>query len=146
MPRSDTSQPQLAQQQKAVKDERTAVNVFLNQFQAGTVAFTTVVVAEIQLLADEETELTYRQDLFLASVSLIEALGGGWDTLLMPTQVQLQKGFSLLQKLEPAPPVVESAPADAVTAVPPTRPPATPPLASPPPAGPPPASPPPGSK
>jgi NodT family efflux transporter outer membrane factor (OMF) lipoprotein len=32
----------LAQQQKAVKDERTAVNVFLNQFQAGTVAFTTV--------------------------------------------------------------------------------------------------------
>jgi NodT family efflux transporter outer membrane factor (OMF) lipoprotein len=136
----------LAQQQKAVKDERTAVNVFLNQFQAGTVAFTTVVVAEIQLLADEQTELTYRQDLFLASVSLIEALGGGWDTLQMPTQVQLQKGFSLLQKLEPAPPVVESAPADAVTAVPPTRPPATPPLASPPPAGPPPASPPPGSK
>jgi NodT family efflux transporter outer membrane factor (OMF) lipoprotein len=146
----------LAQQQRAVKDERTAVNVFLNQFQAGTVAFTTVVVAEIQLLADEETELTYRQDLFLASVSLIEALGGGWDTLLMPTQVQLQKGFSLLQKLEPAPPVVESAPADAVTAVPPTRPPATPPLASPapttlPPATPapttpPPASPAPGSK
>jgi NodT family efflux transporter outer membrane factor (OMF) lipoprotein len=136
----------LAQQQKAVKDERTAVNVFLNQFQAGTVAFTTVVVAEIQLLADEETELTYRQDLFLASVSLIEALGGGWDTLLMPTQVQLQKGFSLLQKLEPAPPVVESAPADTVTAVPPTRPPATPPLASPPPASPPPAGPPPGSK
>jgi NodT family efflux transporter outer membrane factor (OMF) lipoprotein len=135
----------LAQQQRAVKDERTAVNVFLNQFQAGTVAFTTVVVAEIQLLADEETELTYRQDLFLASVSLIEALGGGWDTLLMPTQVQLQKGFSLLQKLEPAPPVVESAPADAVTAVAPTRPPATAPLASPPPTIPPPATPPPAS-
>jgi NodT family efflux transporter outer membrane factor (OMF) lipoprotein len=141
----------LAQQQKAVKDERTAVNVFLNQFQAGTVAFTTVVVAEIQLLADEETELMYRQDLFLASVSLIEALGGGWDTLQMPTQVQLQKGFSLLQKLEPAPPVLESAPAEAATAVAPTRPPATsspasPPPTSPPPTSPAPASPAPGSK
>jgi len=70
------------------------------------------------MLADEETELTVRQDLFLASVSLIEALGGGWDTLQVPTQVQLQKDFSLLQKLEPAPPVVESAPADAAVAIP----------------------------
>ncbi len=60
-------------------------DVFLNQFQAGTVAFTTVVVAEVQLLADEEAELTARQNLFLASVSLIEALGGGWDTTLLPT-------------------------------------------------------------
>jgi hypothetical protein len=92
------------------------------------------------LLADEETELTYRQDLFLASVSLIEALGGGWDTLQMPTQVQLQKGFSLLQKLEPAPPVLESAPAEAATAVAPTRPPATSSPAGPPPTTPAPAS------
>ncbi len=90
---------QLAAERRAVADERKAVDVFLNQFQAGTVAFTTVVVAEVALLADEESELTARQNLFLASVSLIEALGGGWDTTLLPTQVQLQKGFSLLQKL-----------------------------------------------
>ncbi len=108
----------------AVRDERTAVNVYLNQFQAGTVAFTTVVTAEIALLADEEIELTYRQNLFLASVSLIEALGGGWDTLQLPTQLQLQKDFSLFQKLEPAHPVLESAPADGAAAVPATVPPA----------------------
>ncbi len=74
--------------------------MYLNQFKAGTVAFTTVVTAEVALLADEEAELTVRQNLFLASVSLIEALGGGWDTTLLPTQVQLQKGFSLVPKLE----------------------------------------------
>ena len=85
----------------------------MNQFQAGTIAFTTVVVAEVALLADEEAELTARQNLFLASVSLIEALGGGWDTILLPTQVQLQKGFSFVPKLEsPTPPVLESPPAD----------------------------------
>ena len=61
------------------------MDVYLNQFKAGTVAFTTVVTAEVTLLADEEAELTIRQDLFLASVSLIEALGGGWDTTLLPT-------------------------------------------------------------
>jgi len=95
----------VAQQQQAVKDQRTAVNVYLNQFQAGTVAFTTVVTAEITLLADEQTELTYRQDLFLASVSLIEALGGGWDMTLVPDQLQLQKDFSFVPKLESTPPL-----------------------------------------
>jgi outer membrane protein TolC len=108
---------QLAAERHAVADERKAVDVFLNQFQAGTVAFTTVVVAEVALLADEESELTTRQNLYLASVSLIEDLGGGWDTAQLPTQEQLEKGFSFLQKLPPTPPtLVESAPADAATA------------------------------
>jgi NodT family efflux transporter outer membrane factor (OMF) lipoprotein len=91
----------LAVQEKAVKDARQAVDVYLNQFQAGTVAFTTVVTAEITLLADEETELTLRQDLFLASVTLIEDLGGGWDSNLLPTRQELEKDFSLLPQLPP---------------------------------------------
>jgi NodT family efflux transporter outer membrane factor (OMF) lipoprotein len=92
---------QLAVQQKAVKDARQAVTVYLNQFQGGTAAFTTVVTAEIVLLADEEAELTIRQNLFLASVALIEALGGGWDTNLLPTKRELEKDFSLLPQLPP---------------------------------------------
>ncbi len=96
---------QLAQaltvQHQAVKDEQQAVDVYLNQYQAGTVAFTTVVTAQIQLLADEETELTYRQNLFLASVLLIENLGGGWDTNLLPSRKELEQGFSVLPQLPP---------------------------------------------
>jgi NodT family efflux transporter outer membrane factor (OMF) lipoprotein len=91
----------LAIQQKAVKDAQVAVDTYLNQFVAGTAAFTTVVTAEITLLADEETELTYRQNLFLASVTLIENLGGGWDTTLLPTRKELEKDFSLLPQLPP---------------------------------------------
>jgi outer membrane protein TolC len=90
---------QVVIQQKAVKDARTAVDVYLNQFKASTVAFTTVVTAEITLLADEEAELTIRQNLFLTSVSLIEALGGGWDTKLLPTPTELVKDFSLLPRI-----------------------------------------------
>jgi len=96
---------QLSVAQQAVKDERTAVDVYLNQFQAGTAAFTTVVTAELTLLADQESELTIRQNLFLASVSLIEALGGRWDTTLVPDQFQLQKEFSLVPKLESTTPL-----------------------------------------
>ena len=88
-------------QQQAVKDAQQAVVVYLNQFTQGTAAFTTVVTAEITLLADEETELTIRQNLFLASVTLIEDLGGGWDTTLLPTKQELEKDFSLLPQLPP---------------------------------------------
>ena len=114
---------QLAAERMAVADERKAVDVFLNQFQAGTVAFTTVVVAEVALLADEEAELAIRQNLFLASVSLIEALGGGWDMTLVPDQFQLQKDFSLVPKLESTPPLaVELMPKPPTPANPPAAP------------------------
>ncbi len=116
---------QLTQERRAVADQRKAVDVFLNQFQAGTVAFTTVVVAEVQLLADEEAELTARQDLFLASVALIEALGGGWDSMLLPTPFQLQKGFSFLPKYESQPSPDSSIPSDVLVPPPLSPPPAS---------------------
>ena len=114
----------MRQERRAVTDERTAVNVFLNQFRAGTVAFTTVVVAEVQLLADEEAELTARQNLFLASVNLIVALGGGWDVALLPTQRQLQRDFSLLPQLESQPSPVGTIPSDILVPPPLAPPPA----------------------
>jgi hypothetical protein len=101
------------------------VDVYLNQFQQGLVAFTTVVTAELTLLNDQQAELTARQNLFLASVSLIEALGGGWDVTLLPTQQQLQAGFSLFQQLEDTsppvgpPPPPDAPPVDPAHAVPP---------------------------
>ena len=116
---------QVEQQQRAVRDQRTAVDVFLNQFRAGTVAFTTVVVAEIQLLADQEAELTARQNLFLASVNLIVALGGGWDTMLLPTQYQLQRDFSLLPQLESQPSPASIIPSDILVPPPLAPPPAS---------------------
>ena len=83
-----------------------------------------MVTAEIALLADEEAELTARQNLFLASVALIEALGGGWDTTLIPTQQQLQKDFSLLPQLDSQPSIGVSIPTDVLlpppSATPPT--------------------------
>jgi hypothetical protein len=59
------------------------------------------VTAEITLLADQEAELTLRQNLFLASVLLIEDLGGGWDARLMPTKKELEADFSVLPQLPP---------------------------------------------
>lgn len=86
---------QLKVQQEAVTAARKAVTYYLNQYRAGVVAFTSVVVAEASLLATEQSALTTRQDLFLASVALIEALGGGWDKSQLPGEFGVQTGPSL---------------------------------------------------
>jgi outer membrane protein TolC len=66
------------------------LNIYLNQYQAGTVAFTAVVVAQAPVLGSEESSLAVRQNRFLAAVALIETLGGGWDTDLLPSSVALE--------------------------------------------------------
>jgi NodT family efflux transporter outer membrane factor (OMF) lipoprotein len=67
-------------QTQAVKYAQTAADVALNQFNAGTVAYTTVITDIQALVSDQEALLTIRQNQLVADVSLIEALGGGWDT------------------------------------------------------------------
>jgi NodT family efflux transporter outer membrane factor (OMF) lipoprotein len=78
----------LAEQQRvqddAVKLSRQAVEIALNEYRAGTVSFTTVTTQQTVLLSNEEAALTVRQNRFLASVNLIQALGGGWDASALP--------------------------------------------------------------
>ncbi len=90
---------QLAVDEEAARQERIAVDVYEDQLNRGIIAYTTVATAQITLLADEEAALTARQNLFLASVTLIEDLGGSWDTTLLPTQKELQASFSILPQL-----------------------------------------------
>jgi len=67
-------------QAQAVKYAQTAADVALNQFNAGTVAYTTVITDIQALVSDQEALLTAQQNQLVADLSLIEALGGGWDT------------------------------------------------------------------
>lgn len=64
---------------KAVALARDAVRIALNEYQAGTVTYTTVVTAQTTLLADEQTALQVAESRFTTNVSLIRALGGGWS-------------------------------------------------------------------
>jgi outer membrane protein TolC len=68
-----------------VASARQAVQIALNEYLAGTQAYTTVITAQTTALADEETALSIRQTRLTDSVALIEALGGGWDTGLLPS-------------------------------------------------------------
>jgi NodT family efflux transporter outer membrane factor (OMF) lipoprotein len=82
---------QIGVDQAAVQAAQRAVEITLNEYQAGTVAYTTVVTSQVTLLTDQETALLVQENRLIASVALVQALGGGWDTSQLPSQHELQK-------------------------------------------------------
>jgi len=66
-------------QDATVRSANLAVQLTLNQYRAGTVAYTSVVTAQTVALGDAQTLLGIRQSRLVAGVALIQALGGGWD-------------------------------------------------------------------
>jgi len=75
---------QLGIQDQAVASSRQAVGLVTNQYQAGTVSYSSVITAQNAYLANEQTALGIRTSLLTASVSLIEAMGGGWTIDELP--------------------------------------------------------------
>jgi NodT family efflux transporter outer membrane factor (OMF) lipoprotein len=100
------SQRLLAQQavaaDAALKAAREAERVINNQYLAGTQAYTAVIVAQNTALADAESALNIRQNRLVASASLIEALGGGWDSTQVPSRDKIESDAPL--NFNPLPP------------------------------------------
>ena len=86
----------------AVKSAREAERIINNQWLAGTVAYTSVVVAQATALANEETALNIRQSRLVASAGLIQALGGGWDASELPSRERIEEDAPL--NFSPFPP------------------------------------------
>jgi len=82
---------QIGVDQAAVQAAQHAVEITLNEYQAGTVAYTTVITAQVTLLADQETALQVQESRLIASVALVQALGGGWDISQLPSKGEIQK-------------------------------------------------------
>src|SRR4029077_19105710 len=81
---------QTAAQEAAVASSREAERIIFNQYKAGTVAYTNVVVAQTAALGNAETAVNLRQSRLLAAVALIQALGGGWDAAALPGRDQIE--------------------------------------------------------
>jgi NodT family efflux transporter outer membrane factor (OMF) lipoprotein len=71
-------------QDGAVKAAEEAERLTLNQYEAGTVDYTSVITAQANALSSRQTALNILQNRVTASVALISALGGGWDTSQLP--------------------------------------------------------------
>jgi NodT family efflux transporter outer membrane factor (OMF) lipoprotein len=93
---------QAATQRTAVSASQEAATILMNQYKAGIVAYTSVVVAQTAALLNAETAANLVQGQLVAAVTLIEALGGGWDAAQIPAAPRIEHDVPL--NFSPLPP------------------------------------------
>jgi NodT family efflux transporter outer membrane factor (OMF) lipoprotein len=71
-------------QGRALAAARESLRLTQNQYEAGLIDYLSVVQVETTALSTERAALSLAADRLVASVQLIAALGGGWDTAALP--------------------------------------------------------------
>jgi NodT family efflux transporter outer membrane factor (OMF) lipoprotein len=80
---------EVKQQQQAVNSSALATELSLNQYKGGIVAYLQVITAQATELGDRRTFDSIQTRRMVASVQLIQALGGGWDASQLPLHQDL---------------------------------------------------------
>ena len=75
-------------QDATVRDAMRATDIAINEYRAGTQPYTTVVTAQNTMLAARQTAISIEQSRLSAAVTLIEDLGGGWNTGELPKHIR----------------------------------------------------------
>jgi len=71
-------------EEHAVASAQHSLDLANQRYQGGVTSYLEVLTAESALLQNQRTATTLSTRRFVASVGLIRALGGGWDTSLLP--------------------------------------------------------------
>ncbi len=71
-------------QEQAVRDAQATLDISMEQYKAGTANYLQVIVAQAALFQNQSAAINVQTRRMVASVLLIEALGGGWDTSQLP--------------------------------------------------------------
>jgi NodT family efflux transporter outer membrane factor (OMF) lipoprotein len=80
---------QIQQEREAVASTQKALDLELGRYQTGIDPYIDVLTLQTTLLADQQSLTSLQVEEMSASVSLIEALGGGWDVTQLPTPQQV---------------------------------------------------------
>jgi NodT family efflux transporter outer membrane factor (OMF) lipoprotein len=83
---------QIEQQDIAVESAQRSLDLATTRYRLGIDPYLNVITAETTLLANKQTSVNLRAQQMSASVSLVEALGGGWTRAQLPTPSQLTWG------------------------------------------------------
>jgi NodT family efflux transporter outer membrane factor (OMF) lipoprotein len=82
---------QIGQQEMAAQSAQKVLDLETARYETGVDPYIDVVTAQTTLLADRQTLATLHTQEMTASVQLIEALGGGWDSTQLATPEQVSK-------------------------------------------------------
>lgn len=80
---------QVERQQAAVNHAQEFLQLEMGRYETGIDPYIDVVTAQTTVLADRQSLATIQVEQMTSAVSLIEALGGGWDESQLPTPSQL---------------------------------------------------------
>ena len=70
---------------RAVAAAQQSLDISTTQYRGGIVNYLEVITSQTNLLQNQRTAVNLLTRRMVASVSLIQALGGGWDTTRLPT-------------------------------------------------------------
>src|SRR5262249_24546380 len=85
-------QNEAAQIQQAVEAAQRQENIAVAQYKAGTGTYLNVITAQVSTLRAQQTSVILQGRRLVANVLLIQALGGGWSTSLLPTRHDVISG------------------------------------------------------
>jgi NodT family efflux transporter outer membrane factor (OMF) lipoprotein len=80
---------QLEQQRDVVAAAQRFYDLASVRYRTGVDTYLNVFVAQTALLSDQQAMITLRVQQMTSSVQLIEALGGGWDAALLPSEKEV---------------------------------------------------------
>jgi NodT family efflux transporter outer membrane factor (OMF) lipoprotein len=82
---------QILKQQQAVTSSEEALKLEIARYETGVDPYLNVVTVQTTLLSNQQTLADLHVQEMTASVTLIEALGGGWDLSQLPTPAQVSR-------------------------------------------------------
>ncbi len=108
---------EIDQQQKAIASSAHYLDLALIRYKTGVDSYLNVITAQNSLLSNRETQVLAQLREMSASVSLILALGGGWDPSQLPNMHQM---LEKQRNWAPGGPALPPAPGEVAPANPPT--------------------------
>jgi NodT family efflux transporter outer membrane factor (OMF) lipoprotein len=81
---------QIERQQQAISTSQSYVTHEMSRYQTGLDPYLLVTAAQLNLLSNQQTEVTLRVNEMTAAVELVQALGGGWNVTELPAASQVR--------------------------------------------------------
>jgi len=95
---------EIKQQDAAVNAAQRNLNLATDRYKLGIDPYLNVITAQTSLLTNQQTAVDLRIQQMTSSVSLIEALGGGWDASQLPSERQIISNAPVSQMENQPPP------------------------------------------
>ena len=102
---------EIQEQDIAIQSAQRSLKLATDRYRLGIDPYLNVITAQTTLFSNQETAVTLRIEQIVDSVQLIEALGGGWDSSMLPTSQQIISRQVRLPAMAPLPPTTSKLPA-----------------------------------